>query len=715
MENSNYLEHLTPDGYDLGKRFDVSLFDEGRISEIRTVIRKFYRARPSINAEFYARRMADDISAYLGGERKHTGAVHGDVRTGELIYAMVLEGYMSQRCSIRDAHFNISTISARALALVAYRDLDGRSRCNVVRALDYLDIVDPGHREWYGLECINDRNFEIRRIGGFENYYTDEEREKRKGPALIGEAEIRAEDKTLRPVIGAMKCRCRLGWKGKVVLIISCVLILMAGAVCYVGCHQTRRADSLAILPDGDSCRASELLSGIEDRGLIEEDLWPDEADNLYESKRELYRDKSIERMCGLYEYDEYHSEADSCLRIPFVPQNEGMTRELPYWMRNVINDLRGFSDRDFAIVLAALLFALGAIFYLTFLFKRVRPRTNITVCREDREERPDEKAEEKKRYDALVDALKNEDAIIYGDRAYLENVRTLLDSVCPNENVQILYFDPSDISNSSPIPVINENSCRTYADAYALAGRLVAALRPYAKSDIARNEFFYTSTLTLLAEILEQLFGWKSGRERTFAHVVELAMREHRSLLRFFNSRPSSESRIRFTYETFIGNAADQYYGQISDLQLTLAPFYEMDVLEAFRPLGLDDNLRTIMFVDDSDNVKLRIFKPLLDVLAEGFLNSRHRPMAIPERIDFEKAPFAIKGNRKVDFDGRYYGMRQPLVVKTGCLDSIMMDAEHDIDEIMPKSSSKYPEKESAEDETMMFDPFIEPNEDSI
>lgn len=688
MKQSIFLEHLTLEGYDLNRQFEASVFDKRRINEIREVIRKFYRRRPSVNTDYSAVEMADTFSAYLGGERRHTGHVHGDVKPGEVIYAMVLEGYISKPYFVENAHFNMTTIGARALEIVACRDLDKRTFFNVVRTLDYLDTVDPGHREWYALNSDGGRNFEVSRSGGFENYYTDEELLRMNNPGDVIESEIQQMG-TGGPRTPEEKARRRR--------MLRRIAVPVAGAVgvvaLLVGLFSIKRhaAEKDAISSDVLFADLSEdWPRGREPETFDVDSLSRYDAvdEPFYDSKKEYYRERGFEQ---LEEYCDNIDEEDSTYTDIWsnTPPSGGPNGRMPWWIQDIISYLRGLSDRDFAIAIAALLLALGTVFYITFLFKRVRTKTNITVCPDKGKDCKDKDDGEKRRFDALVDTLKKEDAIIYGDEDYLNNVRTLLDCVYPHEDIQILYFKPGDIFNSSPIPVLNDNGCRTYAESYALAQSLVAALRPYVKSDVAKNEFFYTSTITLLAEIISSLGGWCSDTPRTFAHVVELGMREHRTLMRYFNERAVSETRVRFAYDAFVGNATDQYYGQTSDLQLTLANFYDSRILEAFRPVRLNRWQRTILLVDDGDPVQLKIFRPLLDVLSEGFLRSDHRPMTAPEKIDFTKAPEVRCNGEHVVFNGYYSGSRKPIKGEDLRMDAVSCQVRCDIDDIMPKEPS--------------------------
>ena len=725
MENRIYLEHLTPEGYDLNKPFDASFIDGRRVAEIRSVIRKFFISRSSVNTDYTASQLARDFSAYLGGDRKHEGAVRGDVLPGELIYAMVTEGYVSKRCHFNDAVFNLSAASVRAFLLEAHRDVDPRLRSGVMKTLEHLSSVEPFHREWYHLSK-HGSGLKLTRVGGFDHYLTDDGRAATECPPAETAQEVPevSENEEPAPEVPVFegngqekpsdgrpeKWNSRRRKVG--IILIAFSLSLLALAFCCVRADYRRTlqhyestvsrydaegsAESVAgAMSDTCSLNGCEAMDG-----SAEETSVLTASDSVLTVSKEAAYPVSIDDYWSFGEDDDVYDVPQDGLPAYTLPALSDLpSRSRPYWVAEVVSFMRGLSDRDFTIALAALFTGLGLLFLLVLVFKRFRTKNYVNVKNGDEDARAAGAAgaDGDDKFADLVRALMHENAIIYGDSGYLANVRTLIDSLHAGDGMQLLYFDPRDIRSSSPLPVL-DGSCRGAAESYALARSLVDALRPAALTHMSGNEFFSTSTVHLMAACITWLGGWSSHTPLTFAHLVELSTRNGSDILKIIDRLPASHRMVSFLNTASGCRAMDQFAGQVSDLQMTAAHFYDIDILEAFRPVCLDECRRTVLLVNDEDRIALSIFRPLLDVISQGYTMPLHRAMVLPEHVDFTKAFVKRQYGRKTVFDGRYNGSMAPLGAYRISKDTMREQVKSDIDDLLPDALDKVDPYESDE-----------------
>jgi|GEM_PF-4866675 hypothetical protein len=167
MEN-NFCNSLTLNGYEIGKTFDASVFKNERIDVIRFVIRHFFRKRISQNYEYDSKELTAIMNDYLGGSRRCSGPVHSDIREGEFIYAMILEGFWVMRSMQNTAHFNVSSVDYRALLVESMFDpskLRFPSPCKVLERIDEIDQYRKGR-----YIVLNDGRIRRTRLKG--DYYT---------------------------------------------------------------------------------------------------------------------------------------------------------------------------------------------------------------------------------------------------------------------------------------------------------------------------------------------------------------------------------------------------------------------------------------------------------------------------------------------------------------------------------------------------------------
>ena len=102
--NENYLKGLKLHGYDGNDEFDPLEFDMARVESVREIIRPRLRKVKNINRDYTSygikHRVEEQIEASVEPLR-------GYVANGELIYAMILEGFDVLRFG-KNASFNVS-------------------------------------------------------------------------------------------------------------------------------------------------------------------------------------------------------------------------------------------------------------------------------------------------------------------------------------------------------------------------------------------------------------------------------------------------------------------------------------------------------------------------------------------------------------------------------------------------------------------------------
>lgn len=164
MTCNENLAGLTLNGYEDGIVFDENRFDAARIEEIRAVVRKWFRKMQNINLRHSSYSLKHSMERYLGRERLWDGAVDGYVSNGEMIYAMILEGFDVRRERI-NAFFNISEVDFDAFNVVGsmYESQWHVPHTNVT--IRRIEEVEPESRGHYAAW-----RYHILRKGGFEKY-----------------------------------------------------------------------------------------------------------------------------------------------------------------------------------------------------------------------------------------------------------------------------------------------------------------------------------------------------------------------------------------------------------------------------------------------------------------------------------------------------------------------------------------------------------------
>lgn len=111
----NYMDdkrtiNLCYTGYENGE-FDETIFNKERITKIRDIIRFNLEKRKTINVKtegsYQLKHAVERFDKTQGGVK-----LGGYVSNGELIYAMIQEGFDVQRDG-RNAYFNVTTKSAK--------------------------------------------------------------------------------------------------------------------------------------------------------------------------------------------------------------------------------------------------------------------------------------------------------------------------------------------------------------------------------------------------------------------------------------------------------------------------------------------------------------------------------------------------------------------------------------------------------------------------
>lgn len=115
------LYGLTTQGYNGFKEFDPSEFDMDRINAIRAIIRPRLKKSKCINyrAHSYTLKMRCEHQIEAAGE-----PLCGYVGNGELIYAMILEGFKVKQEDL-NASFNVTVASLKSLPRHPEYDLNG--------------------------------------------------------------------------------------------------------------------------------------------------------------------------------------------------------------------------------------------------------------------------------------------------------------------------------------------------------------------------------------------------------------------------------------------------------------------------------------------------------------------------------------------------------------------------------------------------------------
>lgn len=168
MGQSELLKGLTLHGYDSERSFDESEFNQERIEEIRMVVRMWFRKMRAINLRWNSYYLKHSVERYLGGDRIWNGTVSGHIANGELIYAMILEGFDVLKDG-QYALFNISEIDFCALCIAGSRFTTHWYLPHTHVTLRRLLEVEPDSAGNYQA-C----RYHIVRKGGFEKYRTAE-------------------------------------------------------------------------------------------------------------------------------------------------------------------------------------------------------------------------------------------------------------------------------------------------------------------------------------------------------------------------------------------------------------------------------------------------------------------------------------------------------------------------------------------------------------
>lgn len=112
MTQEEKLKGLTYLGYKGTTDFNPKEFNMGRIESIREIIRPRLEKRKTINhnvgTSYWLKHCVENqIEAYIK-------PLEGYVSNGELIYAMILEGFDVYKCE-PNARFNVTSVSMRTL------------------------------------------------------------------------------------------------------------------------------------------------------------------------------------------------------------------------------------------------------------------------------------------------------------------------------------------------------------------------------------------------------------------------------------------------------------------------------------------------------------------------------------------------------------------------------------------------------------------------
>ena len=629
MENENYLNHLTMVGYEDDKTFDESVFDKERIDEIREVIRKFFRKRESPNPEASSQAIKRCLDAYLGGERIHKGKVQGKVTNGEVIYAMCLEGFEPQRTLTKGARFNVVCADLRALSAESFYDPATVEYLAVRGTIERIAEIEPEHSGWYR---YFDRS--IVRVGGFENYALQEKAEQKKSGESV-EVKPGGNPKTSRKMDSKLVLR--------LLLFILSVCMCAFSIIFFVHIRHRTTMDAVPV--------RYELIPEPED-------------DSLFTVKDSLYSELAENPFNCYVGGDSYWDQVDTC---DLMPSDDWSYTPAPPYYRGFVDFTRSLSWRDYATMVLALLFAAGFIFWLTILFKRVRVKNRIEVPKN-----PEPEAMPKPDSVALFrNTFSQRNVIVYGDEQYLNNVLTMMDA-CSVGKKEVLYFNPSDLNASSPLPFLRGDMIRTYGDAFRLAEVIYDVVRPVHHFMMA-SEFYYTSSKTMLAEAIWQLSRWDAGRLCTFPHLVELCLSDTRSYMRHMLRLPDVSKRYRYIGDLVENKIKDQFIAQTSEMQMTMSRFCTPEMYLACRDAKIDDTDGIVLLVRNDSPNTLAQFQPVLDIIARGYLDSSHVPFAVLPEIDFSRMDVRI-GNASlrrcssVKLDGLYRGYRTAF--QTGYVD---------------------------------------------
>lgn len=164
MIHSEKLAGLTLRGYEEGAEFDETLFDVTRIDELRSVVRQWFRKTSGINLHVSSYSLKHAMERYLGRERLWDGVIDGYVSNGEMIYAMVLEGFTVARNEV-DVWFNISKIDFDAFNIVASLDAYQWHIAHTHVTLARIEEVSPELKGEYSAY-----RYHITRKDGFSRY-----------------------------------------------------------------------------------------------------------------------------------------------------------------------------------------------------------------------------------------------------------------------------------------------------------------------------------------------------------------------------------------------------------------------------------------------------------------------------------------------------------------------------------------------------------------
>lgn len=119
--NEKYLRGLDLHGYEGNAEFDPSVFNMERIDAIREIIRPRLRKIKNINRSYTSygikHRVEEQIEASIE-------PLQGYVANGELIYAMILEGFDVLRFG-KNASFNVSEGSLNVMPRKPRYDCEG--------------------------------------------------------------------------------------------------------------------------------------------------------------------------------------------------------------------------------------------------------------------------------------------------------------------------------------------------------------------------------------------------------------------------------------------------------------------------------------------------------------------------------------------------------------------------------------------------------------
>ena len=158
------LSGLTLNGYEDGREFDKTKFDLDRIEEIRAVVRKWLRKTGGINQHVSSYALKHTLERYMGRERLWVGVVNGYVSNGEMIFAMILEGFDVVQDGA-NAWFNISKIDFDALNVVGSLDCYQWHIAHTHVTLARIEEVEPQSKGEYSAF-----RYHITRKSGFSKY-----------------------------------------------------------------------------------------------------------------------------------------------------------------------------------------------------------------------------------------------------------------------------------------------------------------------------------------------------------------------------------------------------------------------------------------------------------------------------------------------------------------------------------------------------------------